>query len=120
MSLHVVSRDTPLIPITWRERVERAESVQEVVMAARDFIAGLDPYDMYGLPREIRPIKFVDGDDIASYSLDIVRYHCEQNEDTAVISARLAEFFSAAAHRIGQLSAASNSDQEEPRQLSRP
>ena len=61
-------------------------------------------------------MKFVDGEDIASYSFDIVRYHVEVTGVTAALTARLAEFFSAAAQRVGQLTAASNSDHESPRQ----
>ncbi|HZZ92279.1 MAG TPA: hypothetical protein VFE23_06935 [Usitatibacter sp.] len=91
---------------TWLSRLEDAESVAEVVGAARDFLATFTPFEMNALPAGCRPpAKIVDGEDISSYAFDLIRHECSREDEVAALIHRLAHFFSKASIRLSHISA---------------
>ena len=88
---------------TWEHRLDSAQSVDEVVEAARDFLARLDPQEIMTLPAKCRPPpKIVDSDDIGMYAYDLVRYECDDRAAAELVH-RLAHFFSHASMQIGRV-----------------
>jgi hypothetical protein len=57
----------------WRHVIEAAASEHEVIARVRDFCASFTPYEIDALPPGLRPGKIVDGADLASYALDLMR-----------------------------------------------
>jgi hypothetical protein len=98
---------------TWQRRLDMARTVTDVVGVARDFLASFDPPELHALPTPCAPpAKLIDGDDIASYAFDLLRYECEA-PGTADLVHRLARFFSHASIRLAQLTAHSARDADE-------
>jgi hypothetical protein len=90
---------------TWEHRLDSAQSVDEVLGAARDFLARLDPQEIDGLPSKCRPpAKLVDPDDIGMYAFDLVRYECDDHEVAELVH-RLARFFSQASMHVARMMA---------------
>jgi hypothetical protein len=91
---------------TWQHRLDAARSVEEVVAAARDFVAIFGPFELASLPEGCRPpAKIVDGDDVSNYAFDLVRFECADQAETAELVHKLARFFSHASMRLAQLTA---------------
>ena len=87
---------------TWEHRLDDARSVEEVLAAARDFLARLDPDEINTLPGKCRPpAKIVDADDIGLYAYELVRHECG-DDDTAELVHRLARFFSHASRQVAR------------------
>jgi hypothetical protein len=91
-------------PLTWAQRLESAETPEEVVSIAREFIAQFTPYEIHALPAPCKPpAKFVDEADIGAYAYALVRHECEDNAEHAQLVHKMAAFFSTAAKRIAEL-----------------
>lgn len=91
---------------TWQHRLDAAHGVEEVVAAARDFLAILSPFELAALPEECRPpAKIVDADDISSYAFELVRFECAGRDETVELVHKLARFFSHASMRLAQVTA---------------
>ena len=89
---------------TWHHRLDAARGVDEVVAAARDFLALFGPLELAALPDGCRPpAKIVDGDDISDYAFELVRFECAERDETADLVHKLARFFSHASMRLAQL-----------------
>jgi hypothetical protein len=94
-----------MVATTWQHRLDMAHGVNEIVAAARDYLATLAPAELCALPEGCRPpAKIVDADDVSSYAFDLVRFEC-QAHDTREMVHRLARFFSHASMRLAQLTA---------------
>jgi len=90
---------------SWEQKLARAGSVEEVLGAARDFLARFDPQEIEAIPAKCRPpAKLVDSDDIGMYAYDLVRHECDDAGAAEVIH-RLARFFSQASMRVAHLQA---------------
>ena len=88
---------------TREHRLESAQSVDEVLAAARDFLARFDPQEIAAIPAKCRPpAKLVDSDDIGMYAYDLVRYECDDAAAADVVH-RLARFFSHASMQVARL-----------------
>jgi hypothetical protein len=95
------------VGITWQHHLDAARRVDEVVAAARDYLATLAPQDLAALPDGCRPpAKIVDADDVSTYAFDLVRFECEVHETRELVY-KLARFFSHASMRLAQLTARS-------------
>jgi len=85
---------------TWQQRLGAARTEEEVVSAAREFLASFSPFEMARLPQVCRPpAKLNDGDDISAYAFDLVRHECEGVDEEELMS-RLARFFAHASTRL--------------------
>ena len=88
---------------TWDYKLDGAQTVEEVLGMARDFLARLDPHEIQGLPQKCRPpAKLVDADDIGMFAYDLVRHECGE-EDAAELVHRLAHFFSHASMQVARI-----------------
>ena len=90
---------------TWQHRLDAARGVDEIVEAARDFVAILDPSELASLPPECRPPKIVDAEDVSTYAFELVRSECAEGSATAELVHKLARFFSHASMRLAQITA---------------
>jgi len=68
------------LPMTWQDRLNLAKSEAEVVSVVRDFAAQLSPQDISRLPPECRPPKFMDAEDVTSYSVTLMRRACASSD----------------------------------------
>ena len=89
--------------ISWLGRLGQATSEPEVVEAAREFLATVDPAEVARLPEALRPPKLTDAEDVSAYALDLVRLDIERGPDTQRTLQRLATFFSRASTRLSQI-----------------
>jgi hypothetical protein len=102
---------------TWQHRLDAARDVEEIVSAARDFVALFGPLELAALPQPCHPpVKIFDADDVASYAFELVRFECAVGSDTAELVRKLARFFSHASMRVAQLTAREALEQEDGRQ----
>jgi hypothetical protein len=114
MSIHAFHRrETPDAPLTWSGKLALAHTEHEVIMAARDFLAGFTPAEIAKLPEPCRPGKIVDANDITSYAFNLVRHDCGDQAETARLVMKLADFFSHASIRLSQILAKSNTRDED-------
>jgi hypothetical protein len=102
---------------TWQHRLDAAHGVEEIVAAARDYLAVFSPFELASLPERCRPpAKIVDADDISSYAYELVRFECAERDQTAELAHKLARFFSHASMRLAQLTARDPVSGEDGRQ----
>ena len=98
------SRPVPSIAYTgWNARLRDMETVEQVVMLARDFTAQWTPGELGALPEALRPTKIVDANDITEYALALVRADISRGEVGEAGILRMVTFFSAASLRVAQL-----------------
>ncbi|HUJ01464.1 MAG TPA: hypothetical protein VLY46_14585 [Usitatibacter sp.] len=100
--------------VSWPGRVDLAKSEAEVVEAARDYLASLDPFEVDRLPDHCKPRKLFDAQDISSYAFDLMRTDCA--EESAAVVHRVAAFFVHANGRLAQLLAKTNDPESERRE----
>jgi len=94
-----------MVGTTWQHRIDAARGAEEIVAAARDYLATLGPLELGALPEGCRPpAKIVDADDVTTYAFDLVRFECE-GHDTRELVHKLARFFSHASMRLAQITA---------------
>lgn len=105
-------RGSSPVTVTWHCLLEAAESEQEVVDIARDFLATLSPYDIARLPANCRPGKMVDASDITTYAFLVMRHHCDEGHGMPRVAHKLAAFFSGASIRLSQILAASGGEDD--------
>jgi hypothetical protein len=103
MSAYSPGREPASAPVTWPQKLERAQAETQVVVVAREFLAQFSPFEIEALPVECQPpLKLVDADDIAAYALELVR-HDRQHLGSDPLVAKLAGFFSSASLRLSQI-----------------
>src|SRR5213083_2923318 len=96
-------------PRTWPELVATAETPEEVMEMARDYLARIEPAEIAALPPSCRPpARFQQPDEIVDFAFALVQAHAASSADDTL--ARMANFFSHATRRIAGLM--SNADQE--------
>jgi hypothetical protein len=104
---------------SWVQRVQGAETAEEVVAIARDFLAQFTPYEIHALPAPCKPpAKIVDETDVGSYAYALVRHECEDEAEHAELVHKMAAFFSEAAKRVAYLLGPSMADPSEAEQKS--
>ncbi len=112
-TLEFPKRGRPLL--SWPGRLDLATSEAEVVEAARDYLASLDPFEVDRLPDHCKPRKLFDADDIGSYAFDLVSCDCVAADSTAVVH-RVAAFFMDANDRLSHILAKTNDPEAERRE----
>ena len=100
------------MPQTWQKLLDNATSPRDVVAITRDFLATFTPAELAEQPRRLRPPKMFDAQDIASYTVDLVRYHCDLEPGASDVTGRMVEFLSHAATRATHLMPVPNGDHE--------
>jgi len=94
-----------MVGTTWQHRLDAARGAEEIVAAARDYLASFGPLELAALPDGCRPPrKIVDADDVTTYAFELVRFECEVH-DTRDLVHKLARFFSHASMRLAQITA---------------
>lgn len=100
--------------VGWQGRLAAATSREGVVDVARDFLALVDPAEAARMPVDCRPVKLVDGEDVASYAVTLARRSCDSdcfgNHDLQ----RIAAFFGDALGRLSQLTPTPLASEEIP------
>jgi hypothetical protein len=94
--------------VGWQNQLQEAASLTDVVRVARDFLASWTPEELASLPKECRPGKLVDAEDIAGVAFNLARSSCERERISDDRLHRIANFFTAAAQRAAQLVAPGN------------
>jgi hypothetical protein len=90
---------------TWHDRIYCARSGEEVVRAARDFLASFSPLELNELPAICRPPPKLQEEDIPTYAYELVRFECTEENETADRVHKLAQFFSQAAAQLAHVRA---------------
>jgi hypothetical protein len=109
MSVHEFppSRPAPAA-VTWRENLDQAMTEREVLLLVREYIARLDPHELSLLPAQSRPGKFFDADDVAGFTLDLIRSHLADVEASPPMAVELMAFFSHASQRLSEMAGSAN------------
>ena len=92
----------------WKALLDDAETERDLVLLARDYLATWTPQEISELPLDCRPGPVRDGEDIIQWAFDYTRRHIGYEEDPHVAAAllKLRTFFSHAAARLSQVTAA--------------
>lgn len=101
--------------VSWQESLGLARSEQDVVRIARDFVASLNPYEVAQLPAPCKPGKFFNAEDITAFAFEVVRYRCEDKEQTRELVHKIAAFFSHASTCLSRIMARASDAGEEAR-----
>ena len=100
--------------VTWHTLIDEASTEHDVVVVARDFVAGLDRREILDLPEECRPGKFFDANDITSYAFVLARHDCGDVQASPTPH-NLASFFSEASIRLSKILSDSNISKDDTR-----
>jgi hypothetical protein len=92
--------------VGWQGRLEAATSREGVVDVARDFLALVTPEEVARMPVDCRPVKLVDGEDVANYAVTLTRRSCDPDCFNDHNLQRIAAFFGDALGRLSQLTPA--------------
>ncbi len=104
MSVHELFKTSLLLAATtWQDRLDGARSESEVVAVARDFVAGVEHWELAMLPVHCRPGKFFDANDITSYAFTLIRSESADDSESARLVKKLSAFFAAASIRLAQI-----------------
>lgn len=98
--------------MSWQMVLDAAQSEQELVQVARDFLASFTPHEVELLPVECRPRKLVDGEDVAAYSYDLTLHRWDDGDAAAAVIQSFARFFADASERLAQIKRSISSARE--------
>lgn len=101
---------------SWQERLDLAETEDDVVLVARDYLASLHHSEIADLPEVCKPRKLFTAADVGTYAFDLARCDCEDREGIAKLVHRLAAFFVSANVRLSQILARTNDEDGEAQQ----
>jgi hypothetical protein len=90
-------------PVGWHGRLLDAATPSEVIELVRDFVASWSPEEMATLPRDCRPGKIVDSEDVAGIAFALVRRSCAADRLGDDLLQRLAAFFTDASQQLSRL-----------------
>ena len=90
----------------WQDRLDQANTREEIVATARDFVARLSAEEYSKLPPDCRPHKIVDADDVVDYAVTLVKRSCEGDRMSDAVLQHLGSFFTGACLRLSQLNRA--------------
>jgi hypothetical protein len=92
------------VSISWRDRLQRASSVDQVLELTHDFLTTWTPVEMARLPPLCRPLRVADADDVAFFAFELVREQCLDAGASKELQ-RMAAFFGTASGRLSELMA---------------
>lgn len=93
----------------WLERLRAAATESDVVQAANEFAASLDPLQVALLPSRCRPRTMHCAYDISSYAFDLVGHYCDKMDPAARLVQSLATFMTDASIRLSEIVSDTNS-----------
>jgi hypothetical protein len=95
----------PLSKERWREDLESAATDEEVLRAARRYLASIGPRDMGALPERLMPTTLNTCGQIADWALKLVRENLHEGfaGQGANLLRDMGEFFAAATARLASL-----------------
>jgi hypothetical protein len=119
MTIHPfhLKRQQPMTAsLSWQGRLDGASTEAEIIAATREFVAQFSPQEIQRLPKEFRPGKFFDANDVTAYAFAMVRHECDDQSAAAPLVHKLASFFSNASIRLSQIMARSSASDDDSRQ----
>jgi hypothetical protein len=99
--------------LTWQDRVDNAETEEDVLRVARDYLARLDHWEIKLLPKQCAPRKLKGAADLSSYAVDLVRHSYDAAHGTEDFVHRLAAFFTHASMRLAQVTTTPLTEQDD-------
>lgn len=105
MSRHEYSPEvqSALSHLGWHGRLHEAVTEEDVVAIVRDYVALWSPEELGRMPPELRPGKFVDGEDVNSFALALVQAQMGRGTESEDLLHKLGAFFSNASLRLAQI-----------------
>ena len=105
MSRHEYSQEVQnaLTQLGWQGRLSEAETADDVVAIARDYLALWSPEELASIPPDLRPGKLVDSDDVNGYALALVQAQMGRGTAGEAVVHKMGNFFGSASLRITQL-----------------
>lgn len=100
--------------LSWQGRLDGASTECEVIAATKEFVAQFSPQEIQGLPKEFRPGKFFEANDVTSYAFALVQQECGDHGAAPLIR-KLAAFFSNASIRLSHIMARDNGSEGDSR-----
>lgn len=79
----------------WHSRIDKVESVEDVVTLTRDFIATLTPEQLTNLPERCRPIRVKAEDDIEYWTFKLSAIGADERADPALVQNLFTHFLHA-------------------------
>jgi hypothetical protein len=98
---------------SWHQSIQEAGSADDLLAAARDFLATLTPDELGAVPHELRAIRIKGLDDLAYWQARLVEEYCSGGAlrgDEAPVVSRLLAWFSLALARSAQIAHAGPED----------
>lgn len=87
-----------------RAVLAEARTPDEIVGAARDFVAQWSPEELGAMPPHLRPRKIVDAEDVNAYAFELLQQQQFAMDPRACPEVHeMANFFSAASTRLTQI-----------------
>lgn len=85
-------------------RLHGAQTPEDVVHAARDYLAGWAPADLARMPPHLRPHKIVDAEDVNAYAFDLLQQQqFAMDPRSSPELHEMANFFSCASIRLSHI-----------------
>jgi hypothetical protein len=94
-------------PPDWLSLVLASSDEAKLAATARDYLASWSPEEVFQLPKECRPGRIRDGEDISHYAFQLARAHCLRRpggRDHRLLE-KMMVFFTHAATRVAQVQA---------------
>ena len=95
-----------MIPGSWQERLNLADTDEAVLSLCREFIGGCAPHELAHLAAECKPVPCRNVAEIHSYALALIRHAAIGDRFSAPTVHRLSTFFTRAALRLMELAPA--------------
>jgi hypothetical protein len=94
-----------MLTLAWQGRLDEASSEDAVVVVCRDFLALWTPKELAELPAICLPQVIVEGDEVNTYALKLIRHLGVGDRASAPMLHRMSTFFTRAALRLAQMRA---------------
>ncbi len=104
-------------PDPWHERLRAAITESDVIEAANEYLANVDPLRLAMLPLRCRPRTMHCAYDISSYAFDLVGHYCDKMDASAHLVQSLAAFFTDASIRLSELVSDTNAREAAARRV---
>ena len=91
----------------WRNLIRASTQEEQVIDLVRDHMARWSPEEIARLPKDCRPPRIRDAEDISRWAFELASTHCSQrmNADDEALLDGMLEFVTHAAVRLSELKA---------------
>jgi hypothetical protein len=104
-----------LIDTGLTERLRRAETAEDVIRLAQEYLGSLAASDIALLPERCRPRSLHCAHDVSTYAFELLPHYGEETNASAKLVNQLAVFFTQATIRLSDILAERRSDDERSR-----